>query len=180
MEKFYSFYESPLGEINMVSDGGSLIGLWFRFQRGNLEYAEMDASLPVFDDTRRWLDIYFSGRDPEFMPELKLECSPFRKRVCEIMLTIPYGHTMTYGEIAKEIASEKGLKRMSAQAVGGAVGHNPISLIIPCHRVIGANNCLVGYAGGVDKKAWLLRHEGVDVDSMAFPPKHLARFPSML
>ena len=120
-----------------------------------------EESLPIFKDTCRWLDMYFSGKKPSFTPPIQMRTTPFRKQVWEILLQIPYGHTMTYGEISDKIAKEKGIKKMSAQAVGGAVGHNSISLIIPCHRVVGANGKLTGYAGGLDKKIYLLKLEGV-------------------
>lgn len=119
----------------------------------------MQKELPIFDETCRWLDIYFSGKEPDFTPPLSMRTTPFRKAVWEIMLTIPYGQTMTYGEIAGIIAEQRGIDRMSAQAVGGAVGHNSISLIIPCHRVIGTDGSLTGYAGGIDKKTQLLAME---------------------
>ena len=155
-------YDSPLGGITLASDGDALAGLWLDGQHifaDILEKEREEKLLPVFEDTCRWLDIYFSGRDPGFTPKLNVRTTDFRKRVLEILLTIPYGKTMTYGEIAAQIAREKGLKQMSAQAVGGAVGHNPISLIIPCHRVVGAGGSLTGYAGGIDKKANLLQME---------------------
>lgn len=155
-------YDSPLGGITLASDGDALAGLWLDGQHifaDSLEKEREEKLLPVFEDTCRWLDIYFSGRDPGFTPKLNVRTTDFRKRVLEILLTIPYGKTMTYGEIAAQIAREKGLKQMSAQAVGGAVGHNPISLIIPCHRVVGAGGSLTGYAGGIDKKANLLQME---------------------
>ena len=148
--------------MTLASDGEALVGLWFDGQRYFAEalYAEhQEEMLPVFDDTCRWLDIYFSGKNPDFTPKLNMRTSAFRKRVLEIMLTIPFGQTMTYGEIAAQIAKEKGLKKISAQAVGGAVGHNSISLIIPCHRVVGASGSLTGYAGGIDKKVRLLQME---------------------
>ena len=155
-------YDSPLGGITLASDGDALAGLWLDGQHifaDSLEKEREEKLLPVFEDTCRWLDIYFSGKDPGFTPKLSVCTTDFRKRVLEILLTIPYGKTMTYGEIAAQIAREKGLKQMSAQAVGGAVGHNPISLIIPCHRVVGAGGSLTGYAGGIDKKANLLQME---------------------
>ena len=159
----YTFhYASPLGGMTMASDGEALIGLWFDGQKyfaDTLSREYMEKPLPIFQETIRWLDIYFSGKDPGFTPKLHVSTTEFRKKVWEILLTIPYGKTMTYGEIASRIAREKGVKQMSAQAVGGAVGHNPISLIIPCHRVIGANGNLTGYAGGIDKKARLLQME---------------------
>ena len=159
---YVTHYESPIGGITIASDGDAVIGLWFDGQKyfaDTLSSEHEEADLPVFDQVRQWLDIYFSGRDPGFTPPLKMLTSPFRKRVWEIMLEIPFGKTMTYGEIAARIAEEKGLNSMSAQAAGGAVGHNAISLIIPCHRVVGSSGSLTGYAGGIDKKAWLLQME---------------------
>ena len=155
-------YDSPLGGITMASDGQALIGLWFDGQQYfadtlSGEYQEKD--LPVFEETARWLDIYFSGKDPGFRPPLELRTTPFRQEVWKIMLTIPYGKTMSYGQIAQRLAQQKGRERMSAQAVGQAVGHNSISLIIPCHRVIGADGSLTGYAGGNSKKEKLLALE---------------------
>lgn len=167
-------YESPLGGITEASDGERLIGLWFDGQKYFADALDSDheeKDLPVFDETDRWLDLYFSGREPDFTPPLYMKTSEFRRTVWEILLTIPYGRTMTYGEIADKIAKEKGLARMSAQAVGGAVGHNSISLIIPCHRVVGTNGSLTGYAGGVEKKAKLLALEGVDRNRFFVPKK---------
>ena len=161
---YINHYDSPIGGITLASDGTSLIGLWFDGEKylGDIlsdDYEEKD--LPVFAETGRWLDIYFSGKDPGFLPPLSMRTTAFRKRVWEIMLQIPFGQTMTYGQIAEQIAKENGVPRMSAQAVGGAVGHNSISLIIPCHRVIGSNGSLTGYAGGIDKKIALLKLEGI-------------------
>ena len=170
--EYIHHYDSPLGGITMASDGNALTGLWFDGQKyfGNgLDNNIRDESLPVFDQTDQWLDIYFSGKAPGFTPPLNMKTTPFRKEVWEILLTIPFGKTMTYGEIADRIAGQNGLSRMSAQAVGGAVGHNAISLIIPCHRVVGANGSLTGYAGGIDKKAKLLALEQVDMSSLFVP-----------
>lgn len=171
-------YDSPLGGITMASDGAALIGLWFDGQKsfaGTPDLECEEQSLPIFDQTDRWLDIYFSGRAPDFTPPLNVKGSEFRKAVWEILLTIPYGQTMTYGEIAKKASERKGVARMSAQAVGGAVGHNAISLVIPCHRVVGARGSLIGYAGGVDKKARLLEMEGVNRDSFFVPKQGAER-----
>ena len=171
MEYIYH-YDSPLGGITMASDGKALTGLWFDGQKyfGNgLDKDVRKDILPVFDQTVQWLNIYFSGKAPGFTPPLNMKTTPFRKEVWEILLTIPFGKTMTYGEIADRIAGQNGLSRMSAQAVGGAVGHNAISLIIPCHRVVGANGSLTGYAGGIDKKAKLLALEQVDMSSLFVP-----------
>lgn len=160
--QYTSHYDSPLGGITLASDGTALTGLWFDGQKyfaDTLAKEHEEASLPVFDETRRWLDTYFSGIEPDFTPQSRMTASPFRRRVWESLLRIPYGRITTYNAIAKEIASERGLRSMSAQAVGSAVGHNPISLIIPCHRVVGTNGSLTGYAGGIDKKIKLLQLE---------------------
>lgn len=167
-------YNSPLGGITLASDGECLIGLWFDGQKYFADTLDKDyiaKELPIFEQTKRWLDIYFSGQEPDFIPPLAMNTTPFRKAVWEIMLTIPYGKTMTYGEIASKIAAQKGIATMSAQAVGGAVGHNSISLIIPCHRVVGTNGSLTGYAGGIDKKIQLLELEKADI-SQLFVPKN--------
>ena len=165
-------YDSPLGGITLASDGEALIGLWFDGQKyfaDALDKEHQEKRLPVFDDTCRWLDIYFSGKNPDFTPKLNMRTTAFRKIVWEIMLAIPFGQTMTYGEIAARIAREKGRNRMSAQAVGGAVGHNSISLIIPCHRVVGTNGSLTGYAGGIDRKVRLLQMEKALSDKLFVP-----------
>ena len=158
--QYFSTYNSPIGEIILKSNGKALSGLFFVGQKYfNAHNVGEQKSLPIFEETHKWLDVYFSGRQPNFTPPLSLpEASPFRKRVWQILLTIPFGKTVTYGEIAKEIESETG-RRASAQAVGGAVGHNPIGIIVPCHRVVGSNGALIGYAGGLDKKAALLKIE---------------------
>lgn len=161
---FIHHYQSPLGGITTASDGKALIGLWFDEQKYFADIIDKNAlekSLPVFNQTDKWLDIYFSGKEPDFTPPIKIITTPFRQIVTKIMLTIPFGKTMTYGEIAQKIAAIKGIKKMSAQAVGRAVGHNPISLIIPCHRVIGAQGNLTGYAAGIDKKLKLLQLENI-------------------
>lgn len=127
-----------------------------------------------FEQTEAWLDVYFSGSAPDFTPPLGMNgISPFRRRVWEIMLAIPFGQTSTYGKIARQLAAETG-KRVSAQAVGGAVGHNSISLVIPCHRVVGANGSITGYAGGVDRKLQLLKLEGVELSKLSVPRKGTA------
>ncbi|WP_297918328.1 methylated-DNA--[protein]-cysteine S-methyltransferase [uncultured Campylobacter sp.] len=130
-------------------------------------------NLAVFDQTRRWLDLYFSGREPGFTPALNPLGSAFRRAVWEILLKIPYGNTTTYGQIAREIAAARGLAKMSAQAVGGVVGHNEISIIIPCHRVVGTCGSLTGYAGGIDRKIKLLQPGGVDMRGL-FTPLQIA------
>ena len=170
--EYVSHYESPLGGITLASDGKALIGLWFDKQKyfaDVLDEKHKEKALPIFEQTKKWLDIYFSGKEPDFTPPLNMKTTQFRKAVWKIMLKIPYGKTMTYGEIADRIAKEKGLVRMSAQAVGGAVGHNSISIIIPCHRVVGANGSLTGYAGGIDKKIKLLTLEKADTEKLFVP-----------
>ena len=157
---YTAHYTSPLGGITLASDGMALTGLYFDGER---DFPDLSAAhkkdLPVFGEAMRWLDLYFAGKEPDFMPPLAPVGTTFQQAVWEILRTIPYGGTMTYGAIAKRLEKVTG-KRMSAQAVGGAVGRNPISLLIPCHRVIGADGSLTGYAGGLDKKEYLLGLEG--------------------
>ena len=170
-------YASPLGAITLACDDAAIIGLWFNGQRyfGNILPKQLvEKEQPLLQDTKRWLDIYFSGRAPDFLPPLRYDSTPFRKAVCEIMLTIPYGKTMTYGEIAAAIAKQQGLSKMSAQAAGGAVGHNPISLIMPCHRVVGTNGSLTGYGGGIARKVKLLELERADMSGFFVPKKGTA------
>ncbi len=171
---YIHYYQSPLGEIILTSDGKSLTGLSYDFPEMLLPYF-IEKPLPIFSETDRWLDIYFSGKNPDFTPKLHLKVTGFRKMVWDILLTIPFGQTITYGEIASRIAKQRGIPRMSAQAVGGAVGHNPIALIIPCHRVVGANGSLTGYAGGIDKKEQLLRLEQVDMSRLFIPKRGTKR-----
>lgn len=175
--EYIHHYDSPLGGITEASDGEYLIGLWFGGQKYFADALDSDyeeKELPVFEQSDRWLDIYFSGKEPDFTPPIYMKTSEFRKAVWEIMLTIPYGKTMTYGEIAEKLANDRGIARTSAQAVGGAVGHNSISLIIPCHRVVGTNGSLTGYAGGIDKKIKLLELENTDMDKLFTPKKGTA------
>lgn len=163
--QYTSNYKSKIGDILLASDGERLTGLWFIGQKyfaDTLEEKHIEKDLPIFKQVRQWLDIYFYGEAPDFMPPISFDgISSFRKRVWEIMLEIPFGETSTYGKIAKQIEIETG-KKVSAQAVGGAVGHNSISIIIPCHRVLGSNRSLTGYAGGINKKIELLKNEGND------------------
>lgn len=170
-------YDSPLGGITLSSNGTNLTGLWFDGQKyfgDTIPKEYQEKRLPIFEQTTCWLDIYFSGKVPGFTLPLLMQTTPFRKAVWEIMLTIPYGKTITYGEIADKIAKKRGIFRMSPQAVGGAVGHNSISLIIPCHRVVGSNGSLTGYAGGIDKKAQLLKLEKADMTTLFVPKKGTA------
>lgn len=159
---FKSCYNSPLGKIILKSDGEFLTGLWFENSKDNIKNAcdTQEKSLSIFDQTKLWLDEYFGGNIPTFTPKYKFENqSPFKLLVWSFVEKIPYGKTITYGDIAKEIAKIKHIDKMSAQAVGGAVGANPICLIVPCHRVVGANNKLVGYGGGIENKIKLLKLE---------------------
>ena len=158
MKYYAGCYDSPLGSLLMTSDGEALTGLSF----GDEPLAEQETqALPVFVDTCRWLDLYFSGKVPDFTPQLSLQGTDFRRAVWEILRTIPYGQTISYGEIADMIARERRMEKMSAQAVGGAVGHNPVGIIVPCHRVIGKSGSLTGYGGGIWRKEWLLKLENI-------------------
>ncbi|MCM1338673.1 MAG: methylated-DNA--[protein]-cysteine S-methyltransferase [Muribaculaceae bacterium] len=159
-------YNSPVGCLTLASDGESLVGLWIEGQKYFADIKDVDFlqndELEIFEQVKSWLDRYFAGEQPEIA---ELPLSPrgnlFRQSVWNILKTIPYGEVMSYCDIAKKVAEARGIKSMSAQAVGGAVGHNPISIIIPCHRVIGKNGSLTGYAGGLEIKEKLLRHEGM-------------------
>ncbi len=151
-------YSSPLGKMTLASDGQALTGAWFTGQKcfgSTLDKEVNKANLPVFHQACQWLDTYFEGRNPGAIPAVRLEGTPFRRVVWELLRRIPYGEVMTYGELAKKIGC-----RMSAQAIGGAVGHNPVSIFIPCHRVVGVGGKLIGYAGGLERKRRLLELEG--------------------
>ena len=179
MSVYVSVYKSPFGNLTMASREDKIIGLWLDGQKyflGKLkEETVIKDDLEVFALCRRWLDDYFSGKNPPVDKDiLRPEGSEFRQSVWNILLEMPYGATVTYGEIAKKLASEKGVKSMSRQAVGGRVGHNPISIIIPCHRVVGRNGSLTGYAGGIDKKISLLQHENADMSKLYRPAKSTA------
>jgi len=172
---FYStHYSSPVGSLLLASDGDNLVGLWIEGQKyygGTVTQGITEKDdLPVFTAAKNWLDRYFAGQKPAIAD---LPLAPiggeFRKAVWNILRGIPYGECMTYGDIAKKMAVLMNKTRMSSQAVGGAVGHNPISIIIPCHRVVGANGSLTGYAGGISKKIKLLEHEGVDMSRLFVP-----------
>lgn len=156
-------YVSPMGNIVLAGDGTALTGLWFEGQKwfgaGLTDGAER-AELPVFGQTKKWLDIYFGGGEPAFTPAVALRGSEFQIAVWNVLSAIPYGKTVTYGEIAKNLTAVTG-RKTSARAVGSAVGRNPVSIIVPCHRVLGADGSLTGYAGGVERKRELLRMEGV-------------------
>ena len=172
-------YNSPIGELLLAEKNGALVGVWMKDQKyfmGSLrEETEESEIIPVLNQAKQWLDRYFDKKQP---PINALPLSPigsaFRKEVWNLLCEIPYGEVTTYGEISQKIAARRGLDRMSAQAVGGAVGHNPISIIIPCHRVIGSNGSLTGYAGGIEKKIRLLTLEGVPIDTLSIPTKGTA------
>ncbi|MFT4008315.1 MAG: methylated-DNA--[protein]-cysteine S-methyltransferase [Lacrimispora sp.] len=171
-------YSSPVGRITLACDGDNLVGTWLEGQKyyGGTILKEMveKSDIPVFDAAAKWLDRYFAGENPD-ISELSLRPlgSKFRQEVWSILCEIPYGQVITYGYIAKRLAVKLG-KNMSGQAVGGAVGHNPISVIIPCHRVVGSTGSLTGYAGGIGTKIKLLELEGADMSRLFVPAKGTA------
>ncbi len=172
-----AYYDSPLGRILLAADEQGLIGLWFEEQKyfaQGLPEERREAETPALTQTKDWLDIYFSGKEPDFTPALHPAGSTFRQAVWQILLQIPYGQTMTYGEIAKKMTQMHDAPHMSAQAVGSAVGHNEVSIIIPCHRVVGTNGSLTGYAGGMEKKVALLKLEHTDMSGFFVPKKGTA------
>ena len=174
---YIQHYDSPLGGILLAADDIGLTGLWFDGEKYFADHLPADHTqreTPILAEAKRWLDIYFSGSKPDFLPPLHPIGSAFRQAVWDILLQIPYGLTTTYGEIARQLAAQAGLPRMSAQAVGGAVGHNEISILIPCHRVVGTSGSLTGYAGGIDKKVKLLELEHADMTSLFVPKKGTA------
>ena len=159
---FERMIQTPLGEVRLRSDGKSLTGLWFVGQVNDAEYnrdIEIKDDLPIFEQVETWLESYFSGKQTPITTLLQPKGTIFQEEVWKILQEIPYGKTMTYGDIAQRIAKEKGVATYSAQAVGQAVGKNPISILIPCHRVLGKNGTLTGYAGGVHRKEQLLKLE---------------------
>ena len=169
-------YKTPVefSDILMTSDGEYLTGLWFEGsndERKHLIDGE-EKNLEIFKETSKWLDIYFSGKEPDFTPKYKVvNITPFRQDVQVLMNKIPFGKTITYQDISKEISKKRGLVQMSSQAVGGAVGSNPICIIVPCHRVVGKNGSLTGYGGGIKNKVALLKHEGNDMNKYFIPKK---------
>lgn len=174
---YIQHYSSPLGGILLAADEIGLTGSWFdgeKYFADNLPAEHAERQTPILAEAARWLDIYFTGKEPGFTPPLHPIGSAFRQAVWEILLQIPYGQTTTYGEIARQLAEKQGLEKMSAQAVGGAVGHNEISVIIPCHRVVGTSGSLTGYAGGIDKKVKLLELERADMCGFFIPKKGTA------
>ena len=172
-------YNSPIGKLMIASDGEKIVGLWMEGQKYFANAIKngviIEEDLPVFKKTKEWLDRYFEGKKPS-IDELPLTPigSPFRQKIWNMLCEIPYGKVITYGDIAKRIAKLENIESMSSQAVGGAVGHNPISIIIPCHRVVGSGGSLTGYAGGIDKKVRLLEHEGCDMNKFKIPTKGTA------
>lgn len=167
-------YNSQIGTITLACKDNNLVGLWMEGQKyhsaGLSEELIPKDDIAVFSDVKSWLDQYFEGMQPDIK---ELSLAPiggvFRQDVWSILCEIPYGEVLTYGDIAKRMAVRRGKERMSAQAVGGAIGHNPISIIIPCHRVVGSNGNLTGYAGGIAMKQCLLKHEGVDISQFSVP-----------
>lgn len=176
---YYSLYKSPVGQLTIASDGENIISLWLEGQKyfGRTLSGEkvLAKDMTVLKQAADWLERYFAGEKP-LPSELPLapQGSEFRRAVWDVLCQIPYGEVITYGDIAKKIAAMKGVETMSAQAVGGAVGHNAISIIIPCHRVVGSNGNLTGYAGGIERKKWLLAHEGLDMSEFYVPMKGTA------
>lgn len=189
---YTSTYFSPLGTLLLAADSAGLTGLWlengkyFADTLENKEYKKIEKTptgiaaagqkeaSEILTDTRRWLDLYFQGKKPDFTPKLHLTGSDFRMEVWKLLLEIPYGQTVTYGALARKLADRHGLAKMSAQAVGGAVGHNPVSIIVPCHRVVGTNGSLTGYAGGIGNKVKLLELEHTDISRFFIPQKGTA------
>ena len=173
-------YLSPLGKILLAADEIGLTGLWFEGQKyfaNTLPEESVSKETEILTEAKKWLDIYFSGEEPKFIPPLHPAGSAFRQVVWQILLEIPYGQTVTYGEIARKMNKMKNTSNsscMSAQAVGGAVGHNEVSVIIPCHRVVGTNGSLTGYAGGIEKKIALLELEHADMSHLFVPKKGTA------
>lgn len=175
--QYTAHYCSPLGGILLAADSQGLTGLWFdgqKYFRRGLASDSQEGETKALVQAKKWLDQYFAGTEPDFLPDLHLIGTPFQLSVWKLLRTIPYGHTTTYGALAEKLAENRGLPGMSAQAVGGAVGHNPISIIVPCHRVVGADGSLTGYAGGISRKISLLQLEHADMSSLFVPKKSTA------
>ncbi len=174
---FIDYYDSPLGKIRLECSESALSGLWFEGQKyfaGSQNADKKKCSNKISRQTKEWLSIYFDGKNPSFTPPLLLCGTSFQTEVWELLQKIPYGRTVTYGDIAEQVAQKRGLAKMSAQAVGGAVGHNPISIIVPCHRVVGKDGSLTGYAGGIERKAALLKLENTDMKRYYIPKRGTA------
>ncbi|MCD8357140.1 MAG: methylated-DNA--[protein]-cysteine S-methyltransferase [Clostridia bacterium] len=168
---FISKYQFPVGRLTLASDGENLTGLWMDGQKyfgSTLDEVYQEKQLPIFQQAEAWLDTYFEGQKPKITFPIAPLGSPFRRAVWELLLQIPYGQVTTYGALANQLEQQTG-KRASAQAVGGAVGHNPIGIIIPCHRVVGSSGSLTGYAGGIEKKIQLLQLEGIPAEHFFVP-----------
>lgn len=175
--QYTSSYLSPLGKILLAADKDGLTGVWFEGQKyfaASLDKDHEEKELPVFKQAKCWLNTYFSGKEPDIKLPLRFTGTPFQNDVWKILCSIPYGKTITYGEIAQILAHRKGITRMSAQAVGAAVGHNRISIIVPCHRVVGSSGNLTGYAGGINKKIELLKLENALQNGFFVPNKSTA------
>ncbi len=173
--QYLSKYVSPLGDIVLASDEIGLVGLWFEGQKYfglYLDKEHKEKETPLFKQAKKWLDIYFTGQEPDFKLPLHFTGTKFQNEVWELLCKIPYGKTVTYGDIAKQLAHKKEIARMSSQAVGGAIGHNKISVIVPCHRVVASNGSLTGYAGGISKKIALLKLEKGFKDTFFIPKKN--------
>ena len=175
--QYTAAYRSPLGGILLAADEIGLTGLWFEGQKyfaRNLDKEHEERALPIFDQAKEWLDMYFLGKEPDYKLPLHFTGTEFQNEVWEILCAIPYGKTVSYGEIAGRLAAKRAVPHMAAQAVGGAVGHNEISIIVPCHRVVGSDSSLTGYAGGLEKKRYLLSLEGIDVTTLSTPTRGTA------
>ena len=174
---YYStFYTSPVGTLMLTSTQNSITGLWLQGQKYFASTLTSETVLkndvPILQEAVKWLDAYFAGKKPSISAlSLAPSGSVFRQEVWRMLCQIPYGTCITYGQLAKKMAVHMQRQTMSAQAIGGAVAHNPISIIIPCHRVVGTNGSLTGYAGGIEKKCWLLQWEGADLSNLALPKK---------
>lgn len=169
--KYLSKYSSPLGTLTLSSDGENITGLWIEGQKYFAASLSSDAvyrELPVFEEAFHWLDIYFAGENPDFMPKLATNGSAFQEAVWAILRRVPYGQVTTYGKIANQLENTR-TNNSFAQAVGGAIARNPISILIPCHRVVGSNGSLTGYAGGIDRKIWLLQKEKIAMENLFIP-----------
>lgn len=175
--QYTTTYKSPLGGILLAADEKGLTGLWFEGQKYFALYLDKEhkqGETPILEEAKKWLDQYFAGQNPGFRPPLNFTGTDFQREVWALLCTIPYGETTTYGELAKRLAGKRGCGSMSAQAVGGAVGRNEISIIVPCHRVVGSKGSLTGYAGGIWKKIELLKLEGAWKESFFVPAKSTA------
>lgn len=174
---YTSLYQSPVGEMLLAADEVGLIGIWFKGEKYYarcLDKENTPRETPIIKNSQRWLDIYFAGKEPDFMPPLHMIGTPFQLAVWQCLQKIPYGQTATYQAIARQIAKQRGIAQMSAQAVGTAVSKNNLNLIVPCHRVVGTNNSLAGYAGGIDKKIKFLQLEGGYQDVFYVPKRSTA------